>query len=240
MDFNEVFVLNSIDYKDNSKILYLYSSLGHSSVIAHGVKKMNSINRFLSQNGTKIKLSMTKGKFPSLKEGELLNDYENIKHDLVSYTYMNHIMELVRNVISDDLDHPKMYQFLDKIFEQMNNHNDSELLTFIFELKLLFFIGYGLNFKGCSICQDNEELVFNISNGGLVCRKHLTINQRAYEADIFNILKTLYYLDINTATLPLISKPERVIIRNIIDVLYDEFVSYKTKSRSILKQIIKY
>ena len=68
MDIEKAFVLNSLDYKDNSRILYLYTEKGHISVLAHGVKKLNSINRFLSQNGTLIKLSITSAKFPSLKE----------------------------------------------------------------------------------------------------------------------------------------------------------------------------
>ena len=38
----EAIVLNSIEYKDSSKILNLYTENGHKSVIAHGVKKLNS------------------------------------------------------------------------------------------------------------------------------------------------------------------------------------------------------
>ena len=37
-----------------------------------------------------------------------------IKNDILSYTYLNHVMELVNNTISEDLDHPKM--FVEEIF----------------------------------------------------------------------------------------------------------------------------
>ena len=240
MNISKAFVLNSIDYKESSKILYLYSEKGHLSVIAHGVKKMNSINRFLSQNGTLIKLTTTNGKFPSLKEGEIINEYKNIKKNVEMYTYMNHIMELVRNVISDDLDHPKMFHFLEKVFIKLNNNEDYEILTYIFELKLLHFIGYGLNFKECNICGNSKNLVFNVSNGGLICQEHLNFNDLSYEADIYNYLKYLYYINMDEHELPEISDSERVIIRNIIDMLFAEFVSFKTKSRNIIKQIKKY
>ena len=70
MELREAIVLKSLDYKDSSKILYLYTESGLQSIIAHGVKKMNSINRFLSQNGNLIKVSFSKGNFPSLKEGQ--------------------------------------------------------------------------------------------------------------------------------------------------------------------------
>lgn len=240
MDIENAFVLNSIDYKDNSKILYLYTDKGHLSVIAHGVKKMNSINRFLSQNGTQIKLSISKGSFPSLKEGEIIEEYEEIKKDIIAYSFMNHIMELVKNVVSDDLNHHKMFSFLEKLFKRMNQDVDPELLSFIFELKLLYFIGYGLNFKGCNICSNDENLVFHVSSGGLVCREHLMFTDLSYNEDIYSILKYLYYIDIDKHEIITITDSEKITIRRIIDMLIEEFVSFRTKSRNIIKQIKKY
>ncbi len=240
MDFVKAFVLNSIDYKENSKILYLYTNNGHQSVIAHGVKKMNSINRFLSQNGTLIRYTHTSTKFPSLKEGEIIKEFEHIKKDIVLYTYMNHINELVQHTISDDLQHEKMFMFMEKIFDRIDDGYDPELLCFVFELKLLHFLGYGLQLKQCAICSLDEELVFNTTNGGLVCKHHLSFKDKYFDASIYRYIQELYYIDIEQSDLPDISKNDRVILRHIIDLLYDEFISYKTKSRNILKQIKKY
>ncbi len=240
MEFREAIVLKSLDYKDSSKILYLYTESGLLSIIAHGVKKMNSILRFLSQNGNLIKITYSKGSFPSLKEGELLNDYPEVKKDILAYTYLNHIMELVNNTISEDSNHQKMFSFLKRLFILFNENQDPEVLSFIFELKLLYFLGYGLNFKQCSICNKNESLVFNIDNGGLVCKEHLTVNQQSYDSDIYLLLSKMYYIDIDIFQKINLSKNERVIIRNIIDQLFDQYVSFKTKSRNILLQLQKY
>lgn len=240
MEHIEAIVLKSLDYKDSSKILYLYTKTGLKSVIAHGVKKMNNINRFLSQNGNLINITFSKGSFPSLKEGELINDFPEIKKDIMSYTYLNHVMELVNNTISDDLDHVKMFRFLKRLFVLFDELYDPEILSFIFELKLLFFLGYGLNFKQCNICSKSENLVFSIDNGGLVCSEHLTINQQSYDSDIFLLISKMYYIDIDDIKRFELSKNERVIIRNIIDQLFDQYVSFKTKSRSIILQLQKY
>ncbi len=240
MDLIEAIVLKSLDYKDSSKILYLYTDSGLQSIIAHGVKKMNNINRALSQNGNLIKVSFSKGSFPSLKEGEMLNDFPNIKQDVLSYTYLNHIMELVNNTISEDSDHPKMFSFLKRLFSLYNDFQDPEILSFIFELKLLYFLGYGLNFRQCNLCNKNEFLVFNVDNGGLVCREHLSINQQSYESDIYLLLSKMYFIDINEFEKIDITKNDRVIIRHIIDQLFDQYVSFKTKSRNILLQLQKY
>ena len=240
MEWIEAIVCRSLDYKDSSKILYLYTDHGTMSIIARGVKKLSSINRFLSQNGNLIKFSKTKGDFPYLKEGELINDYENIKLDLETYTFMNHILELVNNVIDDHNDHVKMYDFIKRLLDLFNQELDPELLTFIFELKLLHFLGYGLHFKSCSICDNPENLVYSISDGGLVCRHHLPNGRQFFDEYTYSKIKELYYMDINKYNKVELSKSERIMMRHIIDVTYEEFICYKTKSRGILKQIKKY
>ncbi len=240
MEFTEAIVLKALDYKDSSKILYLYTNKGLKSIIAHGVKKMNNINRFLSQNGNLIFVTFSKGSFPSLKEGELLNDFPKTKNDLLAYAYVNHILELVNNTITEDADHPKMFNFLKKLLNLFNEEKDPEILGFIFELKLLYFLGYGLNFKQCNICGAKEDLVFNVDEGGLVCKSHLSLNQQSYSSEIYLAIAKLYYLDIDQDYEIELQKNERIILRNIIDQLFDQYVSFKTKSRNIIRQIQKY
>lgn len=240
MELKEAIVLRSLDYKDSSKILYLYTDEGLKSVIAHSVKKMNNVNRFLSQNGNLIKLSYSKSDFPSLKEGELVNDYPNIKKDLDAYTYMNHLMELIGNVIPKDSDHVKLYSFIKRLFLLFDKGIDPEILSFIFELKLLHFLGYGLNFRECIVCGKKEDLVFNIDNGGLICQEHLTTNQFSYDSQVYINVMKLYVIDIDKTQIPSFEQNDKVILRHIIDVLYGDYVGYKTKSRGIIKQIKKY
>ncbi len=236
----EAVVLRSMDYKDSSKILYLYTPTGKMNVIARGVKKLNNVARHLSQNATLIQFEAKPGELPTMQEGKLLDDFANIKQDLERYTFVTHILELINHVIDEHNDHTKMYSFLVRLLRMFNNEIDPELLTFIFELKLLHFLGYGINFKSCNICAKQEDLVYHVSDGGLICRSHLKQNQECYEADIYLILKDLYYMDINQYNTIELSKNHRVMIRHIIDMTYEEFIGFTSKSREILKQIIKY
>ena len=50
----------------------------------------------------------------------------------------------------------------------------------------------------------------------------------------------LYIIDIDKTEIPIYEYNNKVIIRHIIDVLYSDYVGYKTKSRGIIKQIQKY
>jgi len=121
----------------------------------------------------------------------------------------------------------------------MNQEIDPEIIAIIFELKMLHFLGYGLNFKACSQCE-STDLVFSVSDGGLTCKRHATTRSATFDESIYETLKAFYYMDINQYYVIELSQNERIMIRHILDLLYDEYVGYKSKSRSILKQIKKY
>lgn len=236
----EAIVLTSLDYKDSSKILTLYTKEGFKSVLAHGVKKHNNKNRYLSQSCTIIRCVNPVKKLQSLSDGELLNEFSNIKQDPHAYLYMNHLLELIKNTITDDSDHEKMYHFITRLLQKVEHTLSYRIYTFIFELKLLHFLGYGLRFNGCSLCEQPEHLVFSISHGGLVCQRHLDSHTHSYDESYYSVLKYLYYVDIDTDIQVELDESEYIVIRHIIDVMYDEFVSFQTKSMKIIKQFEKY
>lgn len=236
----EAIVLNGVEYKDSSKILNLYSKHGHISVMAHGVKKHNNLNRFLSQNCTIIKLDHPQKPLSALKDGSLIEEFKNIKIDPLAYAYMNHMMELVQHVVNEDADHQKMYSFIKRLLYLVDDGADPEVISFIFELKLLFFIGYGLNFKSCSICDESNNLQFHVSSGGLVCADHIKQDIHTYGPDTYLVMKELYYLDIEQGVDVSVDDTNKIIIRHILDLLYAEFVSYRSKSLRIIEQLKKY
>ena len=236
----EAIVCKSLDYKDSSKILYLYTENGTMSVIARGVKKLQSINRFLSQVPNIIKFTPTRGEFPSLKEGELVKEFPNIELDIESYTFVSHILELVSSTIDEENDHPKMFQFLKRLLTLFDQQFDPEILSFIFELKLLHFLGYGLRFSGCGVCEEKNNLVYSIRSGGLICPKHLETFEEHFDKDIYMKINELYRMDISDLKVLDYSRNQRIMIRHIIDVTYSDFIGYQSKSRAIIKQIKKY
>lgn len=241
MRTTEAIVLFKVDYRDSSKILHLYAKDGHHSVVAHGVKKLNSMHRVLAQIGNVIRLDLSSSRdLPSLKDGELVHEFPTVQTDPIGLAYLSHMLDLVRLAISSDSDHEKMYQFLIKLLQRLERGWDPELLTFVFELKLLHFLGHGLSLAGCTMCNEAEDLVFHISSGGLLCRQHLTPVDVSYDQDIYGLIDLLYRLDVTTDELPVVAPNDRVILRHIIDLLYEEFVGVHTRSRSILRQLKKY
>jgi len=229
----EAYVLKTIDYKDNHKLVYFYTLEGVKSAIAYQTKKMTSKTRYLLQPLTKVDVTFSNGKLPSVKEVELINDYQEIKEDLLTYTYSLHILELLYGTVHEEDDHGKMLSFLERLFSYMTKETAASY-TFIFELKLLHFIGYGLQFKACQVCGEKEHLQFHPSSGGVLCPNHIPSQVAIASLEETHLLKTLYYLDINKDSLPSMSTKTRDKLRFIVDLLFEEFVGYNTKSLKIL------
>lgn len=232
------YVLKTLDYKDAHKLVYFYTLEGLKSAIAYQTKKMTSRTRYLLQPLTKVDVTFTNGKLASVKDVELVDDYQKIKQDLVTYTYALHMLELIYGTVQNEDNHEKMFSFLDRLFALMSTENPA-VVAMIFELKLLHFIGYGLQFKECQLCGNKEQLLFHPSSGGVTCIEHVGALQAVGNQEETHILQTLYYIDINTQALPNVDNQMKQKLRLLIDLLYDEFVGYKTKSSKILKQIEK-
>jgi len=234
----EAYVLKTLDYKDAHKLVYFYTLEGIKSAIAYQTKKMTSRTRYILQPLTKVDITLTSGKLPSVKEVDLLDDYQKIKDDLVAYTYASHILELVYGTIHSEDDHAKMFSFLDRLFSMMKLENPSTM-SMIFELKLLHFIGYGLQFKRCQVCGETAHLFFHPSSGGVSCAEHIRGLDIVGDEAETNVLKTLYYIDINQDVIPTFDQKTKAKLRVLLEMLYEEFVGYKTKSLKIIKQIEK-
>ncbi len=232
------FVLKTLDYKDAHKLVYFYTTEGIKSAIAYQTKKMTSRTRYLLQPLTKLDVVFTSGKLPSVKDVELLDDYQAIKDELLSYTYASHMLELLYGVVHEEDDHQKMMSFLDRMFLLMKTE-DPSIVSMIFELKLLHFIGYGLQFKQCLVCGKNDQLFFHPSSGGVTCMDHINGQDVDGNTEETKLLHMLYYIDINKDALPIVAQKTKNKLRLIIELLYDEFVGYKTKSLKIIKQIEK-
>jgi DNA repair protein RecO (recombination protein O) len=235
----EGIVCKVIDYKDSSKILYIYTQEGPISVMARGVKKMTSVMRNLAQVGNFIRFDAPKKELSTLKEATLLDSYESIQYDVEAFTFLSHILELTYNTVDQHNDHPKLISFLKRLLRLINEGANPETASFIFELKLLYFLGYGLHFNTCMTC-DSPNVLFSVSDGGHVCKEHAKERSLLFDRDDSALLQALYYIDIDKTDFPVFTKNQVILIRHIIDSLYEEYIGYRSKSRQILKQIKKY
>jgi len=151
-------ILRTIDYKESSMLLYVYTEKGIKSMIARGVKKLDSPLRHLAQPSNRIEMTLTSGNLPTLKEAMLIDRLPEIKDDFIKSTIMGLINELIYKTVTSDDNHPKLYGFLHKFTAALKTTDAPLELMLVFELKMLYFLGYAIPLRQCHVCGRAKHL----------------------------------------------------------------------------------
>jgi DNA repair protein RecO (recombination protein O) len=235
----EGLILKQINFKESSKILYVYTEKGLISLLVHGAKKLASPFLNLTQNLTWIKFFATGKALKTLTDGEIINDYRKIKVDLEKFTYVQHLMEIINFFSESEYDHKKLFTFLKKILAHIENESHYIRYVYMFELKYLYLLGVGPNFNACSACGAINNLKFAVKDGGYACENHTTATTYMSTRSV-EVMKQLYYHDLKN---PLDLKPDLDIRREIrlfLDEYYLYHLNFISKSRSILLGLFGY
>ena len=161
------FIYKSIDYKESSKIVYLYTKEGKISFKALGVNKKNNPFSSVLLTSNIIDYEITASNFPSLINASIsysfMNDIENLK----IVEALRIIIELL-NIMPEDINHEANYMFLEKTLFDLKINSDKALAIFL--IKMLYNFGINPNFKECLKCGKKDSLV-EISPylGGALC-----------------------------------------------------------------------
>lgn len=220
----EGIILRTTEYKETSRILHILTIEGKKSVIIKGCKKLNNKYRFFCYPINKINYTSSNSKLPCLIDGDLVFDYPLIKEDLTANLYANHLLELAYYATDSDIDYQRLYPFLDKCLRKINEGINPLVISFIFELKLLYLLGVNPNFKTCR-CNNTTPYGFSFSDGSIRCQ------YCSHEASpALKEIIELYYINLDT---DLIREYDNITLKNIrsfIDTYYSYYVPIKTKS----------
>lgn len=149
------------EYKESSKLLFVYTKKGKVTLNARGSQRINSKDRILSQYLNLIEFEYKTFKsFLNLNNSKLINDYSNIKKEYNNVKNTSLMLELIDKIIIDNDNNEKIYSMLVNALDSKNY----EKASLSFSLKLLYYLGYGLNLKP----ENKNVLGVSIVKGGLV------------------------------------------------------------------------
>ena len=232
------YILKTVDYQEHSKLVYYYCETGIHSALARGVKKLSSPFRHAIQPGNLVQLTLTKGKLPSVKEAELSTYFFKIKEDLIKSTITSIINELIYYNVSKEDNHHKLFHFVVKLLQRLNDTNDALELLMIFEMKFLYFLGYGIDFKACHVCQSEEALYFNTHTSMVACKVHTELGEHILSEETFLPLKYFLHCDILAYQSLSLSSETLNYLMQIIDGLYAYHLGNHLKSKKILYTLL--
>lgn len=166
--------------------------------------------------------------------------FKEINADIYKLAYATYLVSLADAAISDAVYDAPLFAFLIKTLELMDEGLDYEILTNIFEIRILDRFGVQLNFHDCVFCH-RVGLAFDFSHrySGLLCPEH-------YEKDLYrshldpnvpyllNQFQTLHFDSLKTISV----KPDmKQKLRKFIDEVYEDYIGLRLKSKKFIDDL---
>ena len=236
----EGFIFSEIPYKETSKIINIFTSCGIIGCIAKGAKSLKSnlrVNTTKFTYGKYVIIEKNNDKLNILTEANSINELKTIKNDLLLISYLTYLVELTNQVLKQSSEYGEIYKlFIDTVLK-INDGLNPKVLTNIYELKVLDYLGVGINFNSCSICGSTKNIVtINGDVGGYICSNCYT-NEIVYDSKTIKMLRMYYLIDISTITDLKISDNIVKNIDSFINIYYDRYTGLYLNSKRFLDSI---
>lgn len=235
-------VLKSQDYKENDKIVWLFSEkLGKISCIARGAKKKRSKFTSFTQQFCYGEYILYRGKsLYTINELELLDSFQTFLNDLESITYASYLCELIIIALPEQESNRALFEdFMKSFYLLKSGAIDFQLIARAFELKLLKHTGYGINFDRCCICNNriNSSNRFSLQYYGGVCGNCHDANSLIISNGAFNLLRFLNKTGIENIHKVTLSTEIKKEIYSLLNALICQSYSRRPKSLDIFNYL---
>lgn len=136
------------DYKESSKLLFIYTPTGKYTLVARGAKnyKNNFFHLADYLNLIEVELTFTKS-IQNLKRGKLINSYEDLKKDYKSIKIVSKILYAIDHLLIDVSHQDKIFKLILKLLAYEN----LELAYLSLLVKITYSLGYRLTFNDSNI-----------------------------------------------------------------------------------------
>ncbi len=235
----EGIILNITPYGETSKILNVYTrEYGIIGIMAKGAMSIKSKLRSSTNRLTYAKFNIyyKKDKLSLLSSVDVINMFKNIQSDILLISYATYICELVSGVSKQNSNNKIYDDFISSLLK-IEEGLDPLVITNILEVKLLDYLGVGLNLTSCISCGSKKDIVtLSSERGGLICRNCYT-NERIVPLNIVKILNMYYLVVIKSINKLDIDKDIVNEINRFLSLYYEDYTGLYLKSKEFLKNV---
>ncbi len=233
-------VVSEVPYKDSSKVLNILCEEGVIGVISKGCKRINSPLRVISNKLTlgEYVIYYNESKLSTLKEGSVIDNFNNIKNDLNKISHATYITDLVNQVMKQNAD-PTVFSLYVSALKKIDEGINETVVMNILEIKLLDYLGVGINLNGCAKCGSTREIVtIDPDVGGYICKNCYT-NEIIYDERVRKMLRMYYLVEIDSIKELKIKDYVIDSINKFLSVYYDRYTGLYIRSKEFLDRNIK-
>ena len=185
----EGIVLGSIEYKEKSKIVELYTPFGKENVLAKGASKMTSGSLGFTTTLNYVSYQKTNSSFPIMIEYSLNKSYYFILDSLKKANVITIIFQVIKS-LGDDAPHHRIFPFVIKCLDLLEDNNSDYVVT-VFLIKMLAVFGVQPALKQCVLCGKTDLVSFSLTEGGAICGCCGAYNENLLE--VLEAFKYIYY-----------------------------------------------
>lgn len=238
----EGIVIRTNDYGETNKIVTIFTrELGKIGVMARGAKKPSSRLSSISQLFTYGYFLVQTGKgLGTLQQGESISSMKHIKSDIIVTAYASFVVELMDKGVDEKNSNPYLFELLYQTLNYMNEGMDVEILTMIFELKMLQVIGLYPHLSSCVSCGQTEGVFsFSVQEGGFLCQdcSGKDRNRQQISPATVRLLRLFYTFDLNRLGNISVKDETKVELKTVITRFYEEYSGLMLKSKRFLTQL---
>ena len=233
-------VVSEVSYSETSKIINILTPTGIIGCMAKGAKGLKSNLRVGTTKITygKFYISKKEEKLSILTSVDIINDFKNIKKDIVKISYATYIVDLASQVMKHNVD-SNVFNILLSALIKINEGFSPVIITNILELKYLEYLGVMPIIDECAICGSKTSIAtLSSSRGGYICNNCLRDDLIVSDKTI-KLIRMFYYVDISKISNLDISNKSILEISNFLDDYYDRYTGLYLKSKKLLKNINK-
>ncbi|WP_163653079.1 DNA repair protein RecO [Listeria sp. PSOL-1] len=244
MDKCEGIVIKQSSYKEADKIVVLYTrELGKIGMVARGAKKTRSRLAAVTQlytHGQFTFFSGNKKGLMALKQGDVLTNFVSIHQDIFLTAYASYVCELLDKATEERKKNPYLYELVYQILCDIDEGYDPQILTNIFEMKMLNVLGLYPVMDRCAICGQVEgHFDFSTRSNGIIC--HRCFEKDPYRLhlpeNVVKLLRLFYIFQLDRLGNISVKDETKVLLQKTIDTYYDENSGLYLKSRKFLRKM---
>jgi len=235
----EGIIISETNFGETSKIVNILTCDGIIGCMAKGAKTLKSPLRSFTMTLSygAFNIYYHEDKLSTIKSADIIDDFSNIKKDITLISYMTYLCDLANQVMKQNIN-SEIYYMLISSLKKINNGLNPMVISNIYELKLLDYLGVGINFNACAKCGNKAKIVtIDPDIGGYICQNCYT-NEIIYDDKTLKMLRMYYLVEIDSISDLKISD---VVIQNInffINTYYERYTGIYLKSKKFVEEMI--
>lgn len=239
-------VIRNTDYGESHRIITIFTEhYGKIGVMARGAKKTNSRHSAVTQLFTYAEFVFYRagGQMGTLNHGETIDSHQRLREDLLLSAYASYLVELTDRLTETGEASSGLFGQLRLALDALEEGKDAQIITHLYEMKMLAHAGYAPNLESCTVCGgEPAEGAVSLRFGGALCPKCQASDPEVMQLTdkAYKLLRLMAATDIGRVGQIAVKPETKAQLKAVMRGFYDAHIGIRWRSQHVMDQMEKY